>query len=132
MDTSTPTTPLTEMYDSDPEVTSTRAFVDTSEPLKYAITHVFLPVNLPKTNDCTLENDHALALAVCTAARTYTTHICGSSDQAQWHRITKMLDNLQVSVETQTTDDACIISQLRGMQTGGTFTNFLQIRADDP
>ena len=124
--------PETEIHDPDPETTSMRTSVDTFESLKYAITHVFFPVNVPQTNDYTPENDHALALAVCTAAHSYTTHIYSSSEQAQWHHITKMLDNLQVSVRMQTMDDACIISQLRGMQTGGMFTIFLQIHADDP
>ena len=93
----------------------------TSTSLNYAVTHVFLPVHLPDGNDCTLENDRSLAHAVCSAAHAYGTHVYGTSEQAQWHRITKMLDNLQTSVQSEHMDNGHVISQLRGMQTGCTF-----------
>ena len=101
---------------------------DTPTTLEYSITHVFLPVNLPRKSDYTPENDHALALAVCAAAHTYTSRVCGTSEQAQWQSITKMLDNLQEFVQLEHIDPDRldhVISQLRGMQTGGTFPIFL-------
>ena len=96
--------------------------------LEYSITHVFLPVNLPQESDYTPENDHALALAVCGAAHTYTPRVCGTSEQSQWQSVTKMLDDLQEFVQSEHIDPNRpdhVISQLRGMQTGGTFTIFL-------
>ena len=106
--------------------TTTNTPVITShDTLKYLVTHVFLPVYPPDKSDYTPENDHSLARAVCTAAHVYATHVCGTSEQAQWCRIAKMLDNLQACVQSEHTDDANVISQLRGMQTGGTFANFL-------
>lgn len=91
--------------------------------LHYLVTHVILPVNLTDKNDhgynFSLESDHSVARAVCAAARAYTIHACGTSEQAQWHRITKMLDNLQASVQSEHLDKGHAISQLRGMQTGG-------------
>ena len=93
---------------------SSPAFVHTPTSLCYAVTHVFLPVELPDESDYTLlANDHSLARAVYAAAHAYDTHVCGTSEQAQWHRITKMLDNLQASIQSEHTDDDHVISQLR-------------------
>lgn len=97
----------------------------------YAITHVFLPVSPPLSaasllaeNDQARENDYSLARAVFTAAHAYGAYVRGTSEQAQWYRVTKMLDNLQASVQSGFNYD-CIISQLRGMQIGGTFADSL-------
>ena len=101
---------------------------DTPTTLEYLITHVFLPVNLPRKSDYTPENDHALALAACVAANTYTPRVSGTSEQAQWQSITKMLDNLQEFVQSEHIDPDRpdhVISQLQGMQTRGTFLVFL-------
>ena len=92
------------------QMTSSPAFI-------HILTHVFLPVYPPDKNDNTPENEHSLARAVCAAARAYGTHVSGTSEQPQWNHITKMLDNLQASVQS----NGYVISQLRGMQTGGTF-----------
>jgi len=110
-------TPKYNCDDSDLEMTSST--------FQYAVTHVFLPVRLPKHSDYTLENDLALARAVCAAAHAYSAHVCGASDQTQWVRITKMLDNLQASAKSERLDEDQVISQLRGMQTGGTPTGSL-------
>ena len=67
------------------------------------------------------ENNHSLARAVCAAAHAYTTYVCGTTEQAQWHRITKMLDNLQAFVQSKHVDTDHVVSQLQGMETGGTF-----------
>ena len=106
--------------DPDLQTTNSPAFV-------HIVTHVFLSVQLPDENDNIPENSHSLMRAVCAAAHTYGTHLCGTSEQAQWHRITKMLDNLQASVQSEHMDNDHVISQLRGMQTGGTFAGSPQI-----
>ena len=107
--------------DPDLESTSSSSSDHTSTSLNYAVTHVFLPVQLPNKNDYTLEDGHSLARSVCAAAHAYGTHVCGTSEQAEWHRITRMLDNLQVTVQSEHMDNDHVISQLLGMQTGGTF-----------
>ncbi|KAG6379454.1 hypothetical protein JVT61DRAFT_11934 [Boletus reticuloceps] len=99
------------------KMTSSAVPFDASDSLRYAVTHVFLPIKPPAKRDYTLENDASLARAVCTAAHAYT-------EQAQWYRITKMLDNLQASVQSEHMDADHIISQLRNMQTGGTVAIF--------
>lgn len=126
MSTMTESTSDSESDDCDIQTTISPAFVHTSElsKYKYALTHVFLPVELPNQNDYALDKDHSLARAVCPAAHAYiiSPHIYGTSQEAQWHHITKMLDNLQVSVQSEHLDNDHIISQLRGMQPGGMFT----------
>jgi hypothetical protein len=115
------------------QTTSLPRFVHTSTSLCYVVTHVFLPVRPPRETDYTPENSHSLARAVCAAAHAYGTHVCGISEQAQWNGITKMLDNLQASVQSEHMDNDHVISQLRGMETGGTFAGSPQIpgRADN-
>ena len=118
--------------DPDLESTSSSSSDRTSTSLNYTVTHVFLPVQLPDKNDYTLEDDHSLARSVCAAAHAYGTHICGTSEQAQWHRTTRMLDNLQVIVQSlaeHMDNDYVIESQLLGMQTGGTFARPHRSRA---
>lgn len=113
------------------EATSSSTFVHTTESLRYAVTHVFLSTVPPEHDDYNEENNHSLARAVCVAARAYGSQVCKTSEQAQWHRITRMLDNLQASVQTEHLDHDVVISQLREMQTGGKFAHFLYIRADN-
>lgn len=103
------------------QTTTLRPFVHTLESLKYVLTHVFLPVQLPCIDDHTPDYDYLLGRAVWTAAHTYATYVRGSSEQAQWHRIIKMLGNLQNSIEVEHLNSDDIIYQLQGMQTGGTF-----------
>ncbi|KAI9458750.1 hypothetical protein HD554DRAFT_1702407 [Boletus coccyginus] len=119
-----PTTSTSD--DPDRKATSSPLSAHTSTPLNYAVTHVFLPVELPERTDYTLENEHSLARAVCAAAHAYGTHVCGTSEQAQWHLITKMLDNLQASVQSEHMDNDHVISQLRGMQTGDILAFFVR------
>ena len=107
--------------DSDLDAISLQPSVLTSAQLQYVVTHVFLPVRLPVDSDYTPENYHSLASAVCAAAHAYSTHLSGTSEQAQWLRITKMLDNLRASVQSEHMGHDLVISQLRGMQTGGKF-----------
>ena len=101
--------------------TSSPAFVHTPTSLCYAVTHVFLPVELPNESDYTLANDHSLACAVSAAAHAYDIHAYGTSEQAQWHCIAMMLDNLQASVQSEPMNNDHIIAQLRKMQTEGKF-----------
>ena len=118
--------------------TNSQAFAHTPQSLLYAVTHVFLPdhppldrsyphpLHIPWESDYTPENEHSLARAVCAAAHAYCTHICEHFEQAQWRRISKMLDNLQASVQSEHMDNAHAISQLRGMQAGGPLAGTLQ------
>jgi hypothetical protein len=126
-----PTTPNSDAPDL--EATSSSSSDITSTPFNYAVTHVFLPVQLPYDTDYTLEKEHSLARAVCAAAHAYGSHVCGMPEQAQWHCITRMLDNLQASVQSEHMDNNHIISQLRGMETGGTFAGSPRVpgRADN-
>ena len=88
----------------------------------YAVNHVFFPIYLPGFSRDTPENNHSLARAVCAAAHAYTTYVCGTTEQAQWHRITKMLDNLEAFVQSKYyVDTDHVISQLQGMKIGGMF-----------
>ena len=93
-----------------------------STPLEYAVTHVFFPIELPNDNDYTHEYNLSLLRAVCATAHAYTPYLCGTSEEAQWHHITKMLDSLQASVQSERLDKTHVISQLHGMETGGTPT----------
>ncbi|KAH0835817.1 hypothetical protein J3R83DRAFT_9676 [Lanmaoa asiatica] len=104
-----------------------QAFVLTSTSLHYAVTHVFFPVELPRESDYTLENGLSLARAACAAAHAYSLHVHGTSEP-QWHCITKMLDNLQASIQSEHLDEGHVISQLREMQTGAVdiLTFFIQ------
>ena len=113
---------------------SSSAFVHTSESLEYAVTHVFLPVKFPDKNDYTLEKDHSLARAVCAAAHAYGTDVCGTPEQTQWHHISRMLDNLQAAVHLGYINNDHVISQLRGMRTGGTLAGSLRMptRVNNP
>ena len=101
------------------ETIKSAGFVHSPTSLRYAVVHVFLPVQPPDKNDYTPENEHSLARSVCAAAHAYGTHVCGTSEKAQWHRITRMLDNLQTSVQSEHTDNDQVISQLQGIRTGG-------------
>ena len=117
----------------DLEATSLSPSYHTFTTFDYLVTHVFLPVRRLEVNHYTLENEHSLTRAVCAATHGYGANVCGTSEQAQWHRITKMLDSLQATVQSEHKDKDQVISQLRGMQTGGTFTGSPQIlgRADN-
>ena len=119
--------------DPDLEATSSSSSDDTSMTFNYAVTHVFLPVNLPRSSDYTPENEYSLARAVCAAAHDYGNHVRGTSEQAHWHRITKMLDSLQASFQSGHMVNDQVVSQLQGMQTGGTSAGSPQIpgRADN-
>ena len=71
-----------------------------SSDLNYNVTHVFLPVHLPNSNPFeALQKELLLAHMLCAVAYAYSVHVCRISEQAQWHCITKMLDNLQASVQ---------------------------------
>ena len=116
--------------DSDPDSEPTGSFpfnlkFDTPLGHDYVATHVFLPVHLPEWNDYDAGKDHSLARAVCAASHAYSAHMDGTSEQTRWHRITKMLDNLQASVKSKYLDKGHVISQLREMRTGGTLTSSL-------
>ena len=85
--------------------------------LKYIITHVFCPLQLPDMKH-SIWNDHSLARAVAAAARLYSNHV----DQAnlrQWHTISRMLENLQATSQSESLDRFQVISQFSSMEVGG-------------
>ena len=112
------------------KATSSPTFAHTFASLNYTVRHVFLPVQFPSENDYALENDLSLARSVCAAAHAYRAHVRGTSEQAQWHRITGMLDNLQVSIQSEQPDNGHVIAQLREMRSGGTLTGSIWIPTD--
>ena len=126
------TYPNSPTYDSEPETSSV---CTAPSALEYAVTHVFFHPP-PPNDDYTLEkdyspeNDLSLAHTVCMAARAYTSHVSGTSEGDQWHRITKMLDNL-ASAQSSHLDKDRVSSQLREMQTGGTLTISPWMHTDD-
>ena len=97
-------------------------FVHTSASLCYAVTHVFFPVRPPEKSDYTPQDDRSLARAVCAAADVYGARVYGTSEQAQWNCVARMLHNL---LQSEHLDNDHVSSQLRGMRTGGVFTVFL-------
>lgn len=113
--------------DPNPEMMSSPAFIHSPTSYKYAITHVFLPVELPRKSDYSPENDLSLACAACAAAHAYATHVNRTPGKPQWCRIQNMLDNLQAFVQSERLDKGHILSQLRAMQMGGTPTSSLLI-----
>ena len=102
-------------------------FAHTPASFCYTVNHVFRPIDgFDSSHLHTLENERSVARAVCGAAHVYATHICEPSEQAQWNCISKMLDNLQTTVQSEHMDNDHAISQLRGMQTGGPLASTLQ------
>ena len=87
--------------------------------LNYVATHVFFPPVVLRKSDFTIQNDLALARAVCTSAHAYTTHIDDSSSP-QWQSIVNMLDNLRASVQFEHLDKGSVLAQLASMHSGGT------------
>ena len=130
VDSTTPSTDDSTTYSADDSTTSS-ADDQTISPFIHIVIHVFLPVELPDKTDNTPENSHSLARAVWSAAHAYGSHVSGTAEQAQWNHITKMLDVLQASVQSEYMANDHIISQLREMQTGGTFEGSPQIPGAD-
>lgn len=92
--------------------------------LQYIVTHVFLPLRLPEGDDHSIRNDHLLAGAVASAARVYSdSDRVDQVNVAQWHRISRMLDNLQATVQFESLDRSKTVSQLSGMDAGGKFSS---------
>ena len=124
---SCPNTTMSTTSSSDHPDPGTRNSHHTSASLNYVVTHVFLPNQLPPKNDYSTDSNHSLARAVCAAAHAYRTHVCGISEQAQWHHIARMLENLRASIQSEHIVSDHVISQLRGMQSGGMFASSLRI-----
>lgn len=108
--------------DSNLGTENSSTFVHTTESFNYTVTHIFFPVHLPYGSNYTLKKDVSLARAVCATAHAYTSYVRGTPEEDQWHRITKMLDNLLASAQLECLNKGHIISQLLRMQTGGMFT----------
>ncbi|KAI9463489.1 hypothetical protein HD554DRAFT_1318963 [Boletus coccyginus] len=85
--------------------------------LKYIVTHVFCPIQLPHGDDHSISNDRFLAGAVAAAAGLYTDHL-DKANLPLWHSISGMLDNLRALIQFESLDKSRTISQLKGMKVG--------------
>ena len=86
--------------------------------LKYIVTHVFCPLQLPDGDDHSVRHDHSLVGAIASAARLHSDHL-SKADMPQWHSISRMLDNLRAIVQFEGLDESQTISRLRNMDVGG-------------
>jgi hypothetical protein len=86
--------------------------------LKYIVTHIFCPLQLPDGDDHSVHHDHSLAGAIASAARLYSDHL-SKADMPQWHSISRTLDNLQAIVQFEGLDRSKTTSQLSSMNVGG-------------
>ena len=86
--------------------------------LKYIVSHVFCPLQLPDGDDHTVPHNHSLAGAIASVARLHSDHIT-NADMPQWHSILRMLDNLQAIVQFEGLGRSQTISQLSSMVVRG-------------
>jgi hypothetical protein len=94
--------------------------------LQYIITHVFCPLQLPDGDDHSTRNDRSLAGVVSSAMRLYGDHV-DKANLAQWHSISRMLDNLRAIVQFEGLDRSQTISQLSSMNVGGELSSLHSI-----
>jgi hypothetical protein len=94
--------------------------------LQYIVTHVFCPLQFPDGDDHSIHNDRSLAAAVSSVMRLYGDHV-DQANMAQWHGITRMLDNMQVTVQFESLDRFQTLSQLSSMNVGGMFSSLRSI-----
>ena len=90
--------------------------------LKYIVTHVFCPIQLPDGDDHSINNDCSLAGAIAAATRLYTDHL-DKANLPPWHSISRMLDNLRAIFQFESLDGPRTISQLNSMEVGGKLSN---------
>jgi hypothetical protein len=86
--------------------------------LQYIATHVFCFLRLPDGDDHSVRNDRSLAGAVSSVMRLYGDRV-DQAILAQWHSISRMLDNLRAIVQFEGLDRFQTISQLSSMNIGG-------------
>ena len=86
--------------------------------LQYIVTHVFCALQLPDGDDNSIRNDRSLAGAITSVMRLYGVHI-DQANMAQWHSITRMMDNLQAIIRLESLDRPKTFSQLCSMNVGG-------------
>ena len=94
--------------------------------LKYIVSHVFCPLQLPDGDDHSVRHDHALAGAIASVARLHSDHI-SNADKPQWHSISRMLDNLRTMVQFEGLDKSRTISQLSSMNVGGKLSSLRSV-----
>ncbi|KAF8546631.1 hypothetical protein OG21DRAFT_1501910 [Imleria badia] len=100
--------------------------IDSTRQLNYAVTHVFLPAELPHSDDYTLQNDLSLARTAWVVAQVYSSTDGYGTSEPQWPRITMMLENLQASIQSEHLGTGHVISQLGEMQTGDILVFFIR------
>ena len=98
------------------------SIIDPGDPsaLKYIITHVFFPLQLPDGDDHSIHNDHSLARAIASVAQLHGDHV-SKAIAPQWQSISQMLNNLRAVVRFESLDRSRTISQLSDMKVGGKF-----------
>ena len=94
--------------------------------LKYIITHVFCPLQLPDEDDHSISNDHSLAKAIATAACLFSDHL-GQANIPHWHSVSRMLENLQAVIQFECLDRFQTTSQLSSMEVGGKLSSLPSI-----
>ena len=94
--------------------------------LKYIVSHVFCPLQLPEGDDHSVRHDHSLAGAIASVARLHSDHI-SNTEMPQWHSITRMLDHLRALVQFEGLDRSQTISRLNSMDVGGKLSSLPSI-----
>ena len=94
--------------------------------LKYIVTHVFCPLQLPDGDDHSVHHDHSLAGAIASVARLHSDHK-SNAGVPLWHSISRMLDNLWAIVQFEGLDRSQTVSQLSNMDVGGKLSSLRSI-----
>lgn len=89
---------------------------------EYIITHVFWPPKFSGVDDHGIQNDFSLATVVVTAARLYREHV-SEVDIPQWRSISRMMENLQATMQSESLDRFRTMSQFSSMDVGGQFAS---------
>ena len=90
-----------------------------SQPLLYAVHHVFLPPQLPQANDQTVNRDRSLCEHVRQSIVAYKRRL-PDSQKSQWDPVLRMVDNLSGSQASDVLSPETIESQMSHMRAGGT------------
>ncbi|KAG1751044.1 hypothetical protein EDB19DRAFT_1903894 [Suillus lakei] len=96
-----------------------------TDVLEYIITHVFCPIKLPQHNDHTLEKDRSLLDVVLGSAHKFVNSL-PSDEEEQWSPLSKMLENLAISITSPSMTEDVFESQIRSMQAGDILTFLIQ------
>ncbi|KAL4078051.1 hypothetical protein J3A83DRAFT_4476741 [Scleroderma citrinum] len=93
--------------------------------LKYKITHVLFPLQLPQADDRSLSNDRALSEAAYASAVIYAERL-SASEKLLWLYIVRMLHSFNDSIAFEALDEKLIVSQLQSMSVGDVLVYFIR------